>query len=124
MDFKRLFNSNISSRLIHKKSSRNHIMHSSPHIIKNKNRTITKNKTDIKHSGSLSEKVCKPNIIDCVKCWNKGKYLTVDGELCDSCAGTGRKSIPNLWSEPCTVCNGNGKIIDCRLKICECGSDN
>lgn len=119
MNFGRMLSSNISLKSIRKGFPKNHLTHSSPYTIENNKKKEIGNKTDAAHLNNLSEKINKTYVIECTKCWNKGKYLTMGEELCDNCGGSGIKYKSDSGSEPCEICNGNGKIIDCYFKVCE-----
>lgn len=54
----------------------------------------------------------------CPYCNGKGSCLAMGEELCPRCAGTGRDTKSDCWSEPCLQCNGKGKVTYCRQMPC------
>jgi len=55
----------------------------------------------------------------CGYCRGKGKEYTWGRDVsCYRCVGTGRDTKSDLWSEPCSLCNGKGTIRDCTPVTC------
>lgn len=60
----------------------------------------------------------------CGACDGTGHPLVMGEETCSSCAGSGRDTKSDLWSEPCLTCNGKGKVTYCRRGHGSCHSCN
>jgi DnaJ-class molecular chaperone len=58
----------------------------------------------------------------CYTCGGKRSIQYIGEEPCGDCAGTGRNTRSDLWSEPCLKCNGSRKVAYSRWKQCyTCG---
>lgn len=58
----------------------------------------------------------------CTYCGGCGWYQEIGEEACGSCAGTGRDTTSDLWSDYCKTCNGSGRVPYTRRVTCSsCG---
>ncbi len=55
----------------------------------------------------------------CTGCGGSGKYQVLERVTCPDCAGTGRNTGSDMWSEPCLKCNGSGEIVETNWKTCD-----
>ena len=55
----------------------------------------------------------------CSWCAGRGKYQEMGEEPCPSCAGTGRDTKSNSWSQPCKRCKGKTTVTYCRWVRCD-----